>query len=46
MEEEEQVSETTPFGDYLKRKIQETDNEVLKSLLTLYEDFTNTKDIK
>lgn len=39
-------SETTPFGDYLKRKIQETENDILKSLLTPYTNFSNATDIE
>ena len=43
---EENLSETTPFGDYLNRKIQETNSEILKSLLTSYNHFSNASDIE
>lgn len=43
---EEELSETTPFGDYLKRKIEETDKEILKSLLAPYNNFSNAQGIE
>jgi hypothetical protein len=44
--DEEKLSETTPFGDYLRKKIEETDKDVLKSLLTAYNHFSNAPDIE
>ncbi len=38
--------ETTPFGDYLNKKIKEKECKVLPTLLPLYEKFSGATDIK
>jgi hypothetical protein len=39
-------SETTPFGDYLNKKVEETKSKVLTSLLPIYDEFTKAADIE
>ncbi len=43
---DEPILETTPFGDYLRRKIEETDKEILKSLSAPYNNFSNAPNIE
>lgn len=43
---EESLSETTPFGDYLRRKCEETESGILNSLLPIYQNFSNANDIE
>jgi len=45
MPNEENLSETTPFGNYLRNKIDDSNPNILNSLLPLYTSFSNARTI-